>query len=385
EQEEIESLRKQIVKLNAKLEEQLFLAEMTNILIKDHNLETIIKNTLQLAMDITGSEAGCLYIIDQTSNLKVVDVNGAIPDELIQAFSKINQLQISKELYNIIEVNHMNPLFESFAAIDNKLISFINIPLLVSNKIIGYAVVMHRREEGHNHSSTYSPKDLMNLKLFAHQAALLLENTRLKIEQGKHEAFLRTIGSLISAMDAKDIYTQNHSQRVAKMTVHFSKFIGLEEKIIEKFHFGALLHDIGKIGVSDIILNKPTFLEEKEFDRVKEHPIKGSMILAPMEPDIVILDIIKHHHERYDGQGYPTGLVGEKIPFAARLVSIVDAWDAMTSNRSYRKRLSQDRTLKELEKGKGTQFDPILAKEFISFIKNNDVNSLLIEEQNSSF
>jgi putative nucleotidyltransferase with HDIG domain len=370
EQQVVVNLRKQIAQLNNKLEEQLFLVEMTNILLKDHDLQVTIKNTLQLAMDITGSEAGCLYIIDQdTSQLKAVDVNGTISAALVEAFSKLYQLRKKQELHNIVEFNQNNPLFKNFALIDDKLISFINVPLLVGSNIIGYAIVMHRHEAGHDHSSHYSPKDLMNLKLFARQAALLLENTRLKIEQGKKEMYLKTIASLISAIDAKDIYTQNHSQRVAKITVEFSKSLGLEEKHIEKFQYGALLHDIGKIGVSDVILNKPAKLDEKEFNTIKEHPVKGAVILAPMEPDTDILEIIKHHHERYDGQGYPAGLTGEKIPFAARLVSIVDAWDAMNSDRSYRKKLSPEQILREFARGQGTQFDPVLTKEFINFIR----------------
>ncbi|MBS3969554.1 MAG: HD domain-containing protein [Clostridia bacterium] len=349
---------------------------MTNILIKGHDLETTIKSILQLAMDITGSEAGCLYIADQNiSQLKIVEVNGEISDALVEALSRLSQLLTNEELHKIVEITQNNSLFEYFAKLDNKLISLINVPLLTAdNNVIGYAVVMHRHEAGHNHPSIYSSKDLKHLTLFAHQAALLLDNTRLKIEQGKKEIYIKTIASLISAIDAKDIYTQNHSQRVAKITVEFSKAMGLPGDIVEKLHYGALLHDIGKIGVPDSILNKPTSLNNGEFDVVKEHPVKGVRILAPMELDNIVLDIIKYHHERFDGRGYPNGLKGEKIPFAARIVSIVDAWDAMNSDRAYRSRLSQEQILTELEKGKGTQFDPFLAGEFIILLTKNFFN-----------
>lgn len=376
EQQEIEHLRRQITLLNNKLQEQSFLVKMTNILIKGHDLETTIKSILQLAMDITGSEAGCLYIADQNiSQLKIVEVNGEISDALVEALSRLSQLLTNEELHKIVEITQDNSLFEYFAKLDNKLISLINVPLLTAdNNVIGYAVVMHRHEAVHNHPSIYSSKDLKHLTLFAHQAALLLDNTRLKIEQGKKEIYIKTIASLISAIDAKDIYTQNHSQRVAKITVEFSKAMGLPDDIVEKLHYGALLHDIGKIGVPDSILNKPTSLNNGEFDVVKEHPVKGVRILAPMELDNIVLDIIKYHHERFDGRGYPNGLKGEKIPFAARIVSIVDAWDAMNSDRAYRSRLSQEQILTELEKGKGTQFDPFLAGEFIILLTKKFFN-----------
>ena len=376
EQQEIEQLRRQITLLNNKLQEQSFLVKMTNILIKGHDLETTIKSILQLAMDITGSEAGCLYIADQNiSQLKIVEVNGEISDALVEALSRLSQLLTNEELHKIVEITQNNSLFEYFAKLDNKLISLINVPLLTAdNSVIGYAVVMHRHEAGHNHPSIYSSKDLKHLTLFAHQAALLLDNTRLKIEQGKKETYIKTIASLVSAIDEKDIYTQNHSQRVAKITVEFSKAMGLLDDIVEKLHYGALLHDIGKIGVPDSILNKPTSLNNGEFDVVKEHPVKGVRILAPMELDSIVLDIIKYHHERFDGRGYPNGLKGEKIPLAARIVSIVDAWDAMNSDRAYRSRLSQEQILTELEKGKGTQFDPFLAGEFIILLTKNFFN-----------
>ncbi|WP_051534296.1 HD-GYP domain-containing protein [Desulfitibacter alkalitolerans] len=376
EQQEIEQLRRQITLLNNKLQEQSFLVKMTNILIKGHDLETTIKSILQLAMDITGSEAGCLYIADQNiSQLKIVEVNGEISDALVEALSRLSQLLTNEELHKIVEITQDNSLFEYFAKFDNKLISLINVPLLTAdNNVIGYAVVMHRHEAVHNHPNIYSSKDLKHLTLFAHQAALLLDNTRLKIEQGKKETYIKTIASLVSAIDEKDIYTQNHSQRVAKITVEFSKAMGLLDDIVEKLHYGALLHDIGKIGVPDSILNKPTSLNNGEFDVVKEHPVKGVRILAPMELDSIVLDIIKYHHERFDGRGYPNGLKGEKIPLAARIVSIVDAWDAMNSDRAYRSRLSQEQILTELEKGKGTQFDPFLAGEFIILLTKNFFN-----------
>ncbi|AKL97222.1 hypothetical protein CACET_c37940 [Clostridium aceticum] len=374
-EQEVAMLRERIDKLESKLREQSFLVDMTNILIKGHDLDTTIKSTLQLAMEITHSEAGCLYITDPSiSKLKTVEVNGCISEKLVRAFSRLNELMNTKELNKIVEVDEKDEVFKKFAALDKRLVAFIIIPLVVSYNTIGYAVVMHLHDEEDTHPNCYSPQDLTNLKIYSHQAALLLDNTRVKIEQGKKEFYLKTIASLVAAIDAKDIYTQNHSSRVAKTTVMFSKTLGLAEDMIEKMHYGALLHDIGKIGIADAILNKPSFLTDDEFNLIKEHPLKGFRILEPMELETEVLNIIKYHHERYDGSGYPEGLQKQKIPLPARIVSIVDAWDAMTSNRAYRKSLTREQVLYELKRGKGSQFDPYLVEEFIALVEKNQVD-----------
>lgn len=369
EKQEIAVLHKKIAQLERNLKEQSFLVEMTNLLIAGHDLETTIKNILQLAMNITGSEAGCIYITDNNiGKLKKIEVNGTIPQTLVEALGSLNERLGQHELYKIIEVNENNHAFSYYSSLDCQLTSFINIPLVVDKFLIGYAVVMHRHEEEWDHPNHYSSSDFYYLQIFASQAALLLDNTRLKIEQGKKEMYLKTISSFISAIDAKDIYTENHSRRVAKMTVGFARYMGLEGEMIEKLQYGALLHDIGKIGIADAILNKPAPLSNQEYNLIKQHPLKGLKILAPMEPDETIISIIKHHHEWYNGNGYPDGLKGEAIPFAARLVSIVDAWDAMTSDRSYRQKLSLKQTIREFQLGSGKQFDPNLVKSFIKLL-----------------
>ncbi|ARE89699.1 Cyclic di-GMP phosphodiesterase response regulator RpfG [Clostridium formicaceticum] len=371
-------LRDRVNQLENKLREQSFLVDMTNILIKGHDLETTIKSTLQLAMEITHSEAGCLYLTDlNMSKLKTVEVNGCISEKLVKAFSRLNEFLTLRQLDKIIEIDEKDERFKRFAGLDKRLVAFIIIPLVVSHNTIGYAVVMHLHDEENNHPNCYSPRDLTNLKIYSHQAALLLDNTRVKIEQGKKEFYLKTIASLVAAIDAKDIYTQNHSSRVAKVTVAFSKVLGLAEDMIEKIHYGALLHDIGKIGISDAILNKPSFLTDDEFTLIKDHPLKGFKILEPMDLEPDVLNIIKYHHERYDGGGYPEGLQKQKIPLPARIVSIVDAWDAMTSNRAYRKKLTREQVLYELKRGKASQFDPYLVEEFIALVEKNQMDPFI--------
>lgn len=177
------------------------------------------------------------------------------------------------------------------------------------------------------------------------------------------------IQTITKAVDARDKYTSGHSQRVAEYTVDFAKYLALDDETIDHLEIAALLHDIGKLGVPESIINKPGNLTKKEFDLIKEHPNIGKKILEDINELEKILDAIKFHHERYDGTGYPTGIKGKQIPYIARIITITDAYDAMTSNRPYRNFLSHKKAINEIKKHVGTQFDPQLSKAFLEFIQ----------------
>jgi len=186
----------------------------------------------------------------------------------------------------------------------------------------------------------------------------------------------QAITVIANTIDAKDEYTKGHSQRVSEYSYALAKELGLEEKEAQDIRNIALLHDIGKIGVPDSVLNKPGKLTDAEYEIMKQHPIVGAAILKDIEM-IPGLDIgAKYHHERYDGKGYPSGLRGEEIPFIARIICVADAYDAMSSNRVYRKRFSEEKILEELERSKGTQFDPKIADAFIHLLKENKIKTL---------
>lgn len=186
----------------------------------------------------------------------------------------------------------------------------------------------------------------------------------------------QAITTIANTIDAKDEYTKGHSQRVSEYSYALAKEMGLEEKEAENIRSIALLHDIGKIGVPDSVLNKPGRLTDSEYEIMKLHPLVGADILKDIKM-LPGLDIgAKYHHERYDGKGYPSGLRGEEIPFIARIICVADAYDAMSSNRVYRKRFSEDKILEELERSKGTQFDPKIADAFISLIKEHKLQQL---------
>lgn len=185
------------------------------------------------------------------------------------------------------------------------------------------------------------------------------------------DAYRGTVESLRLAVDAKDSYTKNHSDRVAYYSILIGQKLGLSQEEIETLKDGALFHDIGKIGIPDAILQKPGKLTDDEYDDIKNHPSIGAKILAPAKIFGSIIDIVKHHHERFDGKGYPSSLKGEEIPLLARIVCVADSFDAMTSDRSYRPRFTLLKALDELENGKGTQFDPRIVDAFILAIREN--------------
>ena len=174
--------------------------------------------------------------------------------------------------------------------------------------------------------------------------------------------------ALSQTIDAKDKYTKGHSNRVAKYSRMLAQALGEDEKTQENIYYVALLHDIGKIGVPNAIINKPGKLTDEEYELIKTHPVIGADILKTISSMPEISIGARSHHERYDGRGYPDGLAGENIPWIARIIGVADAYDAMTSNRSYRQYLPQDVVRAEIVKCRGVQFDPKVADAMIKLI-----------------
>lgn len=185
------------------------------------------------------------------------------------------------------------------------------------------------------------------------------------------KAYLELVETLRLAVEAKDTYTRGHSERVSAYSVLIGEKMELSSRRLKTLKIGGIFHDVGKIGVPDSILLKEDKLTDDEYSKIKKHTVVGAEMLEPVSYFKNVLPIIKYHHERYDGTGYPEGLKGEKIPILARIVAVADSFDAMTSKRSYRNSLSLKKVKTELEKGKGTQFDPQIADVFLDIIEND--------------
>ena len=185
------------------------------------------------------------------------------------------------------------------------------------------------------------------------------------------ELFIQVVESLATAIDAKDTYTNGHSSRVADYAREIARRFGYSRKQQDGIYMMGLLHDVGKIGVPDSVINKPSRLTDEEYAIIKTHPVLGERILRNIKERPELAVGAHWHHERYDGRGYPDGLLGDAIPEEARIIAVADAYDAMTSTRSYRGILSQERVRDEIEKGRGTQFDPVFADIMLQIISED--------------
>ncbi len=194
---------------------------------------------------------------------------------------------------------------------------------------------------------------------------LILARRSFELYTKMRKVYLDTIRALAAAIDAKDPYTKGHSERVAEISLALAQELNLSDRDIENIEYTALLHDIGKIGVSDNILGKDSSLTNKEFDKIKEHTVMGAKIIEPVDFLKNSYEAIYHHHEKYNGEGYPDGLKSEDIPLSARIIAVADAYDAMGSDRPYRKKLDKDKKLNELKDQSGKQFDPKVVEALI--------------------
>jgi putative nucleotidyltransferase with HDIG domain len=241
--------------------------------------------------------------------------------------------------------------------ISEDLKSVMIVPMKIRQKVFG--VLTGAVYEG---SVRFSEKDLYYLSFMAQSAAQSIEN--LALYENIYENLFATLYAFVTAVEARDLYTRQHSSRVTGISMIIGKQLGCTGEELDILNFAGHLHDIGKIGIRDDILLKPGRLTTEEFEKIKEHPVIGANILAQLGMWDKERHIIRCHHERFDGTGYPDGLKQEQIPFLARILSLADVYDAMASDRAYRKRMEEDIILKIIEEGAGTQFDPQVVAAF---------------------
>jgi putative two-component system response regulator len=202
---------------------------------------------------------------------------------------------------------------------------------------------------------------------------VLLRDRALNKRLDATETVLLAVGR---AVEARDRYTIDHAERVGRYARELGRVIGLSDEDADWVYMGGVLHDVGKIAIRDSILLKPSALDDTEWGVMRTHPVEGERICQPLKSTIPVLPTIRHHHERYDGTGYPDGLSGESIPLSARLVAIADSWDAMTSNRIYRPSLGEAEARRRLEAGAGAQWDGVLVTRYLALIDNGRLAEL---------
>ncbi|HYO24276.1 MAG TPA: HD-GYP domain-containing protein [Lacipirellulaceae bacterium] len=252
---------------------------------------------------------------------------------------------------------------------------FLMAPIGIGERQFGWFVAVNRTTIGRH----WAPSPLLQLgrdefgtweaSLLATAATLLASHaSNLELLREKEQLLINTVRSLVTALDAKDAYTRGHSERVALFSKRISQSLGYDAAAAERLYLAGLLHDVGKIGVSDATLRKPDKLTDEEFAEIKRHPDEGWAILRDLEQLNYVLPGVLHHHERVGGGGYPDGLVGSEIPLDARIMAVADAYDAMTSDRAYRGGMPHEKAIDILRRGAGTQWDAQVVDTFLAVI-----------------
>lgn len=344
-------------------------------IVSNIELKSLVDKFLSIASDGTGSEVAGLFLVKGRTDLPYftrLQKNNCNLDfapntldgytEFIQAVRSERKLRMENNLENTEFAE-----FEVDKVPGTKLRNTLAMPLKTPDKLLGIIQVANKLNQG-----KYSSEDIDLLNILSSQLAFVIQNADLFSNLQK--AYIDTLSALTGAIDAKDSYTRGHSERVTELSIKLAEECNVPSSEIENIKLGGLLHDIGKIGIPEAVLNKPGRLNDEEFNIIKSHPDLGLHILGKVEFLEHIVPIIRHHHERYDGKGYPGGLKGDNIPLLARIVSVVDTFDAMTTNRPYRKALTIEESLVEIDRCSGSQFDPDIAAKFIKMVRRDGIH-----------
>lgn len=238
---------------------------------------------------------------------------------------------------------------------------YLCLPIKLRGRVFGVLLVANKKD-----GQPFQSSDIFLANFLLDKVALAVEN--IALYESMVSNLHSTLSALVGAMEAKDSYTRQHSWRVTNLSVATAKLMGLETEALESLRFAAYLHDIGKIGIKDNILSKNGRLSAAEYEEIKRHPVIGEAIIRDLNLSADETGVIRFHHERWDGKGYPDGLAGEDIPLLARVVAVADAYDAMTSDRHYRQARDRENALNELLRCSGSQFDPQVVQKFLEML-----------------
>lgn len=361
---------------------QLFAATTEDALRRAHrNLATIydVGNAINAEIDLSklfstvvdsvlrvtgGDRAAVLTRAGPGGELDVAALRGRTPE------GELGQVRVPRTIVNAVTQSGESTLsrdamdderyLSGESIVAQKVRSVMCAPLVSGEEVLGVLYVDSSRFAG-----AFNEEDLELLGAIGRQAGIALKRARLIKEM--EELFFGSVKTLVAAIDAKDAYTHGHSERVTSYAMELARRVADDERVLRIIRLAGLLHDVGKIGVSENVLNKPAPLDEAEWKHVRQHPGRGAEIIAHIRnPDVpAIAAAVRHHHERWDGAGYPDRLRGEACPFEARVLAVADAFDAMTSDRPYRKSLRTEEALAEIRSEAGKQFDPALAGAFV--------------------
>lgn len=324
----------------------------------------ILDMVLTTALREFEADTASILLLDEKSGKLILKASRGIPD-----YNITKSLWDLEDKLSTMVINEAQPKIFNQKNPDNnekKINSFISHPLLAKGKVIGVLNLIRSDK-----LNPFSSGQMQTMGIIASKASTILENTKLYEELVN--TYLSVITTLANAIEARDFYTAGHTERVSRWAVTLAKKLNWPDNKIKEVRMGSILHDIGKIGIPDHILNKPASLTKQEFEIMKTHPEIGVRILQGISFLIPALPYVLYHHERYDGKGYPKGLAGENVPLEGRLMSIVDTFDAITSDRPYRKNLGYEKAVQEIKDNIGKQFDIEMAKAFLEAWKAGEI------------
>ena len=367
-----EKIRRALVQKKLEEDNILFsrlvsLHEVTKILSSTLDQNDLNMKFLDFSTRLAKADGGALIFTDQKNKLSLAKKNGdQVRTELWlkQSLVQASQWVIEHQEPLVLESN-MKELPTGLKPVPAEIRAFISYPLRTPSRTIGVLNLVRLQS-----SEPFSSLDLELINVLASQASISIDNVRLY--QNIRNNYLKTIRAFALAVEAKDEYTHGHSENVMKYAVMIAKRLNLPHQEIERVQYAGLLHDIGKIGVSEYILNKPGKLTPQEFQEIKKHPELGARIISDVPFLKSLVPLVLHHHEYFGGGGYPNGIAGEDIPFGARILTVSDAYEAMTSDRPYRKSLSQDIAFSILDTQRGIQFDPAIVDAFLEVMRQQE-------------
>lgn len=376
--QEVQNLNYQ---LQQKVDQLWSIHQASSAILSELDFGKLLPEVLRIFIKEISYSRGLLMLIDQKrQTLKYVEGVGLGQEDMeklvgyeISLSKKHNilvqvvltgQPVISQDV-STLNLNWNNVILRTFQPQ-----SIVLLPLLARGRLIG-VLAAERSKEGKKSQML----DREYLQGFTNQVALAIENASMYKEL--RDSYLKSVQALVVALEAKDPYTKGHSERVTWYSVGLAQRIGMAATQVDQVRKMCLVHDIGKIGIDDVILNKNGHLVDLELEHIRRHPLIGHKIIEPLNLEPEEVAIVRHHHERFDGQGYPDGLAGEQIPVQVRIASLCDAFDAMTSDRPYRRALTLGEALFRLRAASGTQFDPDLVTEFDEMIRSGHFHDLL--------
>jgi len=333
----------------------------------DHTMFHIINETVKQPFEVAAAGTSGTHVDEKFSRARQSNrpkSNGGEPAADQASFMDLIMEVVSDELPLLISQNN------GARGLPRDLLSVMLVPLKIRDKVFG--VLTAGIQDGHNR---FSEKDLYYLSFMAQSAAQSIEN--LALYENIYENLFATLYAFVNAVEARDLYTRQHSSRVTGISLIIGKQLGCTIEELDILNFAGHLHDIGKIGIRDDILLKPGRLTDEEFEKIKQHPAIGANILEQLGMWEKERQIIRCHHERFDGTGYPDGLKEKQIPFLARILSVADVYDAMASDRAYRKRMEERIILKVIHEGSGGQFDPAIVAAFDAVYERGTISKYM--------